>query len=265
MRLILHLTTENLHQQSIPVNYQYPLSAWIYHTIAEGNHEFARFLHDTGFTGANKSYKLFTFSQLQFPTRGFKVEGDRMKILAGECRLVISFMVPQIMEHFITGLFKGQAFSLGDTISRAYLKVAAVEALPTPVFSSFMKMKTISPVVVSLQENGCKTATYIEPTHAEYSRLLADNLINKYAAAVQAGLILPHAPDKEADTELIVKVLNTPRSRLILIKAGTPAETRIKGYTFDFEISAPVELIKTAFYAGLGEKNALGMGCLEVM
>ena len=265
MRLLLHLTTENLHQQSIPVNYQYPLSAWIYHTIAEGNHEFARFLHDTGFPGANKSYKLFTFSQLQFPPKGFKVEGDRLKLLAGECKLVLSFMVPEIMEHFITGLFKGQSFSLGDTISRAYLKVAAVEALPSPAVSSFMKMKTISPVLVSMQENGCKTASYLEPGHAEYNRLLADNLIHKYTAAIQAGLIFPQVPNQEDENELRIKVLNTPRSWLILVKAGTSSQTKIKGYTFDFEINAPVELLKTAYYAGLGEKNALGMGCLEMI
>jgi CRISPR-associated endoribonuclease Cas6 len=57
-----------------------------------------------------------------------------------------------------------------------------------------------------------------------------------------------------------------PQSRLITIKGGTEAETKIKGYTkFRLEVTAPDEMIELALGAGLGLYNAQGMGCVEVV
>ncbi|MEJ7683839.1 MAG: CRISPR-associated endoribonuclease Cas6 [Segetibacter sp.] len=56
-----------------------------------------------------------------------------------------------------------------------------------------------------------------------------------------------------------------PQSRLVTIKAGTNAETKIRGYTkFRLEVIAPDEMIELALGAGLGLYNAQGMGCVEV-
>ena len=44
-----------------------------------------------------------------------------------------------------------------------------------------------------------------------------------------------------------------PQSRLITIKGGTNAETKIRGYTkFRLEVTAPDEMIELALGAGLG-------------
>jgi len=265
MRLRLILTVTDIINKTIPVNYQYPLSSWIYHTIAEGNHEFAEYLHDTGFTSGSKSYKLFTFSQLSFPPKGFKVEKDRLHILARECSFIISFMVPTAIENFITGLFANQHFVLGDQISKTSFKVSAVEALPDPVFSNNMKLRFISPLVIGKQTEHCPTAEYLSPEHDSFNQILGDNLIHKYAAAIQAGLILikKGAPDLEATIN--TNLLNTPRKWGITIKANTTAQTKIIGYTFDFRLTAPVELIKIGYWCGFGEKNAMGMGCVEAI
>ncbi len=57
-----------------------------------------------------------------------------------------------------------------------------------------------------------------------------------------------------------------PQSRLITIKGGTDAETKIRGYTkFRLEVTAPDEMIELALGAGLGLYNAQGMGCVEVV
>lgn len=263
MRISLNIKTLKPDTNIIPVNYTYPVSAWIYHTIASGSHEFADFLHNTGFTTGTKKYKLFSFSQLQFPHRGFKVENDRLAILNGECRLILTFMAPLALENFVAGLFKGQEFSIGDTISRAELKVESVEILPSPTFEGPNKFRSISPVLISKERPDSRNAEYLSPEHADFQKVFFDNLINKYTAALSYGLINASHPETEDELQMQIKILNTPRSHLMIIKAGTPQQTKIKAYSFDFEIIAPRDLIKTGYMAGFGEKNALGLGCVQ--
>ncbi|MEO6705572.1 MAG: CRISPR-associated endoribonuclease Cas6, partial [Ginsengibacter sp.] len=53
---------------------------------------------------------------------------------------------------------------------------------------------------------------------------------------------------------------NPPQSRLITIKAGSPEETKIRGFKkFRIEVIATKELLKIALGAGLGLYNAQGM------
>jgi CRISPR-associated endoribonuclease Cas6 len=63
-----------------------------------------------------------------------------------------------------------------------------------------------------------------------------------------------------------IKVLtDRPRRRGIKIKAFTPEETKIIAYDFDFEITAPPELIQLGIIAGFGGENALGFGATKLM
>lgn len=62
-----------------------------------------------------------------------------------------------------------------------------------------------------------------------------------------------------------LKVLSsTPKSRLIKLKAYTPEETRVRGWLYEFELEAPVEIQELGFYARFGEKNSMGFGCVKV-
>ena len=56
-----------------------------------------------------------------------------------------------------------------------------------------------------------------------------------------------------------------PKKRGIRIKAFTPAETKIIGYLFDFEITAPPELIRLGMLAGFGGENAMGFGAVKIL
>ncbi|HOI86562.1 MAG TPA: CRISPR-associated endoribonuclease Cas6 [Lentimicrobium sp.] len=263
MRICLIIKTDRPIGNIIPVNYSYPFSAWIYRTIASGDHEFAEFLHDSGFRTGVKQYKLFCFSRLRFPEKGFKVEGDRLEILKGECRLEISFIAPAALENFVAGLFKGQRFQIGDKTSEAALRVESVQILPDPGFTGTMKFRCISPVLVSKERHDSRNAEYLSPSHPDFKKILFDNLINKYAAAVSFGFMRAGTESLSDSPAGGIKLLNTPKSHLITIKAGTPQQTKIKAYSFDFEISAPADLIRTGYIAGFGEKNSLGLGCVQ--
>ncbi|NOU45906.1 MAG: CRISPR-associated endoribonuclease Cas6 [Bacteroidales bacterium] len=260
MQFNLTLSLPDKQNRVLPVNYQYPLSAWIYKTIHQGNHEFAEFLHSKGFALGERTFKFFTFSRLQFPDHGFHITGDRMHIDANTIQLRISFLVPEAMQHFVSGLFKNQQFELGDKISRVAFVISSIEAQSIPCFTGTMTFRTLSPIVISHHIEDVKTAAFIAPDDERYEQFITDNLTNKYLAAMQSGLVSQRIDFNNDHQGVRFKLLGKTKMNGIFIKAGTPQQTKIIGYLFDFQITAPTELIRIGYYAGFGEKNSLGMG-----
>jgi len=263
MRLRLNLQVNQQHK-TLPLNYQYPVSAWIYQRIAVADMDFASWLHNTGYRIRNKNFKLFTFSNLDIPKR--KIERDRLIVLSSDAKLIISFHVDKAAENFIIGLFQNQKFEIGDRISKAQFQVETVESLPVPEFRAEMQFRCLSPVCVSrtVIRKGKKMPEYLSPEHPEFERIFFDNLIFKYLAA-RNGSSVEEEKSVHESSEFKLTLLGKSKSRLITIKTGQPQQTRVRGYFFRFRITAPPELLRFGYQAGFGEKNSLGFGCVEVI
>lgn len=253
------------HRQLLTLNYQYPLSSWIYRVLEKGDREFSKFLHEKGYQLENqKRFKLFTFSGLQFPAKTSQIikGSDRMEIFSGTAQLILAFQVPAAVGTFITGLFKDQKAKIGDQISSMKMEVANVEMLPEPAIGSMMKIRALSPVVISKLGDGDRYEQYLKPGDKDYDTLFFKNLTDKFSI-----FALNNDGKKVLTGErLSFRCLTTaPKSRLQTIKAHTSEEVKVKGYLFDFEIEAPPELIKTGLDSGFGAMNALGFGCGEII
>jgi len=249
----------------IPINYQYELSSWIYRTIQEGDSAFGDWLHEKGYMFNGKSFKLFTFSRLQIPKKQFQIKDDRLYLHGVDICFYVSFLLENSAEPFITGLFRNQQLILGDRISQTKFLVRTIERLPDPEFCETMSLHLLSPLVVNKVDG--KHGEFLRPDHNEFENLFFQNLVRKYLSSVQD---LPGLGDLEGlkndpATIMKIEVLTEPMSKLVLIKAGTEQETKIRGYMFDFKITAPVPLIRTGYFAGFGEKNSLGFGCGEII
>ena len=48
------------------------------------------------------------------------------------------------------------------------------------------------------------------------------------------------------------------------MKPGTPEESRIVGNLFDFELTAPEEIHRMIWGAGVSEKSSAGFGWVEI-
>jgi CRISPR-associated endoribonuclease Cas6 len=264
MKFRITLHPIDSHKKVLPINYQYPLSAWIYKTISFGNHEFAKFLHEKGFDTGNRSYKLFCFSWFKFAERGFRTEGDRLHILTNEFSFDISFLAPTAMQHFVSGLFSEQSFTLGDRQSQVPLRVKSIEAMPMPVFEEVMQYRTTSPILISSLAPGARHASYLSPDDPQFGKLMADNLQNKYLAAANAGLINSKL-DSDGLGKTSFRLLSEPRSKIMLIKADSPQQTRIRAYFFDFEMAIHPVLQQIGYLSGWGEKNSLGLGGINLI
>lgn len=253
-----------LSQQAfIPINYQYELSAWIYKVLHRGNADFSTWLHQHGYQIKGKQFKLFTFSRLQIP-RYERIE-DRLHILSSSLSLTISFCFEPSAEHFLKGLFREQQLGLGDQVSQADFEVETIQMIAPPVFTGMMRFRTLSPICISTREErkGRSMPQYHHPANERYGGLLFNNLIDKYLAAQMAR---PGKIDivRMEVADMQFRLLSEPQSRLVTLAAHTPRQTRVRGYLYDFELSAPSALLQFAYEAGVGEKNSMGFGCVEV-
>ncbi len=257
MRFKLNL--QSLQSQTLlPFNYQYPLSAAIYKIIQSADAEFAMFLHNTGYGQGHKSFKLFTFSDIRTP---FKKNGDRMQLQSNEAELIVCFYMSNAAENFIKGLFMNQQLEIADSKSKAIFTVAGVESLPHQTQNkTTVLLQPLSPLVVG-RKNKRGHYDYRSPEDEDFAECLYYNLIEKCAAAGIDEAIL----DKKIWIE-VRPFSHPPQQRLITIKSGTTAETKIRGYTkFRLAISAPEEVLEVALGAGMGLHNAQGMGCVGMI
>lgn len=258
MRFRLNLQT---NQGSVlPFNYQYPLSSAIYKIIQRADAGFAAFLHNTGYGEGHKSFKLFTFSDILTP---FVRRGDRMQLTTGEAELTICFYLPMAAENFIRGLFMHQRLEVADRMSKVVFTVVGVESLPSAIpTTGSVVLQPLSPIVVG-RKNDRGHYDYRSPEDDNFCECLYYNWMEKCAAV---GLPVA-VGDDEPDVSIDVLFYNhPPQQRLITIKGGTEAETKIRGYTkFRLAVSAPVEMVEVALGAGLGLNNAMGMGCVELI
>lgn len=259
MQLRLHIGLEHNDRGIIPVNYQYAVSSWIYSRLAVADPEFSAWLHEQGYRDGFRSFKLFTFSNIQIQGKLF--DNDRLILTEKDGFLEISFLVEEAMGIFISGLFKDAAFRIGDAKSSAGFLVRSVECLKNPGFLETMQYTTLSPIVVSLFDETRGQPAYLSPDQPTYGELILNNLVKKASVAEDARNRVEQGLKSEIGSFRLISQL---RSRLITIKAGQAKESKIRGFMFDFSLTAPVSLHQTGYFAGFGEKNSMGFGCARV-
>lgn len=259
MRIQLSLAPQH-KLTTVPLNYAYHLSAAIYKILQQASSEYAEFLHHKGYTApSGRLMKLFTFSKLWIPN-----VRRREGVLTGSNDFwylqVSSPMLEEFVQNFVLGLFTSNEIAISGQDCHAAFWVEQVDALPTPGFRQTMRFKCLSPITASTVKESEKglSVYYYRPEDAGLSDALRKNLLAKYE------IIHGYPPE---DDRLIFRLeaFDKPRSRLITIKEGTPAATRIKSFETYFTFEGNPELIHTAWECGLGGHNSQGFGMIDVV
>jgi CRISPR-associated endoribonuclease Cas6 len=260
----LKLTLQTLHHPAfLPFNYQYPLSAAIYKIIQSADAQFAAFLHNTGYGEGHKSFKLFTFSDIK---TAFIQNGDRMQLTTGNAELVVCFYIPQAAENFIKGLFIHQQLQIADSKSKTTFSINQVESLHDNNRDSTNTclLQPLSPLVIG-KKNDRGHYDYMSPEDEGFEACVVHNWLEKFSAATRVDAVTMQKL-RDAVSIQVHLLPRPPQSRLITIKGGTAAETRVRGFTrFRLQVTAPEEMLELALGAGLGLHNAQGFGCVEVI
>ena len=253
MRFNLLLAIDTLYGNKLPLNYQYELSAFVYATIQRSDAQYSSWLHENGYRHDKKQFRLFSFSNLHLTN--FRISGDRLIIDSPQISWEIGFLPERSTEEFIRGIFGEQEFTIGDKQSKVQFRVAGIELISEPDFSSALTFTTLSPVCITHPLPDGRT--FYESPDTVYAReALLLNLKNKYAAY--------YGHEFSGSDQFELKILYPPKSKLISIKTGTPQESRVRAYSFLFTLLADVELMKVMWSCGLGEKNAMGFGSVGV-
>ncbi|MEI6679507.1 MAG: CRISPR-associated endoribonuclease Cas6 [Mariniphaga sp.] len=255
MRFKLNLSLTNKNQNILPVNYQYELSAWIYKVINQSDPDFALWLHEKGFSNDKKQFRLFTFSNLIVPQR--EIIKDRLIIKSDNVGLIISTLPEETIQHFVSGVFCDREFAIGDQISSVGFKINSIEALQAPDFTDELSFRSLSPLFVSGKVEGRQYAQHFSPQYEGYLQLLINNLKAKFKVFTGNESIFNVQ-------NAAIELLSTPKQKGITIKAGTPQETKLVGYQYNFKLKANAELLRMGYYTGFGEKNSMGFGCCQI-
>ena len=261
MRFKIELQLAN-SKNILPINYQYPLSSWIYKIIGNADQQFANFLHGTGYQLENKkTFKLFTFSEIQIPKGKWKIipDSDRIQIWSETISFKIAFQLPEQTEHFITGIFQKQNGSIGDLISQIQFQVKQIERLKDSENNKIpIKLRTLSSVVISENVEGRKHESYLSPNSGNYEKLLINNLLDKHKALQIKNKSKP-VEIKKSSIKFIINKENIKRKK-ITIKAHTKNAVDVIAYKYEFELSAPLEIENILLNSGLGSMNSMGFG-----
>jgi CRISPR-associated endoribonuclease Cas6 len=62
----------------------------------------------------------------------------------------------------------------------------------------------------------------------------------------------------------VFELLSPPKQKGITIKVGTPQQSKLVGYQYNFKLKADSALLRMGYYTGFGEKNSMGFGCCEI-
>lgn len=256
MRFKLTLSLINSFGRKLPLNYQYEQSAAIYSILAQANEEYTMWLHENGFKlTSGKSFKLFCYSRFEIEIYRILKQTAELEILSDSVVWYISFLPEKSTEQFIKGIFNNQQFEVGTRKSNVRFQVQSIELMTVPTFSDKMNYESLSSICIALKQSEGYDR-YIAPNHPEATRLIRQNLLDKYLASTGSDFPFDEFPFE-------MKVLNEPKACLIHIKSGTPQESKIRGFMCKISLTAPVELQKVAYETGIGSKNSIGFGMVR--
>jgi len=242
----------NLQETAIPINHQGYLSGIIYSLLKLSDQDYARFLHDEGYSldGGPKRFKLFVFSHLRAKWR--RSLGETLW-LRGPVEWFIASPVEPFLVHIASGLLSVAELRVGW----ATFPIESVETTPAPDLSKGeLRCICLSPIVaaVRLEEEG---TYYLRPSDGEaFSEAVRNNLLGKHR--ILHGC-LPE--DNRFSLEFDPEYLEAHRGGTKLI---TYKGIQIVGAFAPFTVTGSPALLEVGYDCGFGEKNAAGFGMVEV-
>jgi len=269
MRFKLNLRPTKTFQK-LTLQYNYPFAAWIYAKIKESDAEYAKFLHEKGYSVENsfKTFKHFTFSNLYVPHKAKAIEKGEDFILLSDKMLsvIVSFYIEKAAEDFIVGLFKNQNLSIYDKKYQSDFVIESVEALtdaPDDAIRQIFVAK--SPMLIAAKQSD-GSILYLDPQHPDFAKLFAQNLWSKYISIYKDHLRIDAISLENLINFRLLDSSNM-KSKLRIIKKGRGEETKVRGFeNFTFELKAPKEIIEIGYWGGFGKMtSSAGMGYCELV
>lgn len=257
------LVFKTAESQVIPFNYQYELAAGLYRIFASVKNLCPRY--------SSMALKDFlnqcTFSRIEIPKRAITPGG--IQCLSSRVFLKISLGFPDIGSEILSRAFAIHKNQLqivkkgknGETLSTR-LSLEGLDFLPCPDFSSPMKLKMLSPLVLTAKDSSKRFLSIHE--NDAIARALKESLREKFSMLYSHAA--PDAPlSIRFDEGYCAGKSEKDLYSLIRMKEGAKDSFSILGILAPFEIKTLPELIQLGYYSGFGEKSSMGFGMAEAI
>lgn len=234
----LLLTFSSKVPVTLPLAYRQYIHGMIYAAIKSENPR----LHDGGHSYDGRAYKLFTFGQLS----GTHTVRNKTIVFTGDVHLEIRSPEPATIQALLGRFRPGANVQIG----RNALIVKACELKDDRVFSSFVRVRAVSPVACYItQEDG--HTVFFSPQDKEFCRMLMMNAKRKYLSC--------HGAEGDAFSLDISFAGGETKKQVTDFKG-----TKITGYFGEFCLRGTPVVIDFLFNTGLGVKNSQGFGMFAI-
>ncbi len=198
-------------------------------------------------THAHQGFKFYTFSNLMLMNR----KPSKSGLFFERAFFILSSPDDRFTKSFAEGLLQKPEFYLDGPRGKVDFAIERIEILQELSFSDECWFKTLSPIYVKTmrKENYALRETDLYPTEPKYYENLHRNLVERFRE------FYGRAPVDHFD---VIETADIKPKR-IKIAAGYR-----RCNLMSLRIQASPELLKFAYDAGLGEKNAMGFGCVDV-
>lgn len=239
MQILLKLKGDNI---VLPIAYRYFIQSMIYHTL-ESQPGFSYFMHNKGYSGEERSFKLFSFS----PLRGNYSVKDKKITFSDTVSLEIRSTVPEIIESLLKALSEGNTVNIG----RNTLTVESCTLKNKTLYKSEAEITTVSPIVAYVTKDSTNRI-FFSPDEDEFYSLIINNAKRKW---ISAGY-------DESEFDLSIE----KTSRKPIRKEVTEfKKSRITAWHGSFVLRGNPEVIDFLYQTGLGSKNSQGFGMFEII
>ena len=242
LKLRSKITIRNISKRPVNFDYQYGLASMLYFKLAEADIRLANETH------AHQGFKFYTFSNLVLLNRDFCKSG----LLFENAYFILSSPDDRFIKSFAEGLLMEPGFYLDGPDGKVDLVIERIEILEEITFGDECRFKTISPIYVKTmrKENEGLKEVDLYPKDPKFYENLHKNLIQRYSEFY----------DKAPQDHFDIIEINDMKPKRIKISDGYR-----RCSLFSMLLQASPELLKFAYDAGLGEKNAMGFGCVDLL
>ena len=205
----------------------------------------AQWLHNHGFLYEKRRFKLFTFSSILEKAKYDKKNSYFQ--FPRDISFYISSPVDWILEQIARNFVTGEEFYLNQ--NRLFLK--SIVILQNINFKNEVEIKTINPIAMRSTDIKGKYKLY-EPDD-QFSELINKNLQKKWFAL------------KGEECSFALEIVPIAVKKSVVWYGNRNKGCAVEGWKGTFYLKSESELLKFAYDTGLGERNSMGFGMIEMV
>lgn len=224
-------------------DYQYGLASMLYSKLATANQKLAKAAHE------KKGFKFYTFSNLMLEDRIPDKKGLNFK----KAHFYLSSPDSKFIKSFSEGLLLEPEFFLHKEGRKVNFIIERIEILPQISITDSCTFRTLSPIYVkTLRKRGEKLIEFdLYPKDSKFYENLHKNLVARYEEFYEQKL--------DKDYFEVLEVRNFKPKRISIDNNYRRCSL------MEISLLGNPRLLEFAYEAGLGEKNAMGFGFVEVL